>query len=165
MKKIALTLIAALTMSMAAQAQNEGKKKGEKKFDKTEMAQKRTDRMVEQYGLNDDQAKKLLALNTEYADKMGPRGGHRGGGHGPGPRPQGNGEQKMRPQGDGQQQGARPAPDKAEMEKMKATHDAYNKELKGIMTDAQYAKYTEDMKKMRQHRGEPKGGSQKRSEY
>ena len=91
-----MTLAAAILMCSAAVAQEEQQKKGprpEKKFDKTEMVKHRTDETVKQYSLNADQADKLLKLNMEYADKMGPgprgpRGPHHGGRPGMRPKPE-----------------------------------------------------------------------------
>lgn|SRR5574344_434659 len=76
MKKYVLAVIAVFTMSMAfAQAPQEGFRPQLSNKNKTELAQKRTDKMVRKYGLNDKQAKELLALNTEYQGKIGIPGG------------------------------------------------------------------------------------------
>ena len=48
------------------------KKDGEKKdVCKSDFAQKRTEQMVERYGLNSDQKAKLLAVNTAFFEKYG----------------------------------------------------------------------------------------------
>mgnify|MGYP002626982802 CR=1 FL=1 len=78
MKKLMMTMIAAVMMSSAAFAQDNQKecKCSEKKADNTEMVKHRTDKMVKKYGLNDQQAAQLLEVNTKYSDKMEPRGQH-----------------------------------------------------------------------------------------
>ena len=164
MKRIAMTLAAAILMCSAAVAQEEQQKKGprpEKKFDKTEMVKHRTDETVKQYSLNEKQAAKLLELNTKYADKMGPgpRGPHRGGpgrhhGMRPGPKPDGETaatpqqpkDEKKRPELTEEQK----AKMKAEREEMQETMKAYDAELQKIMTDEQYKQYKADMEKRRQ---------------
>lgn len=164
MKRIVLALVAMFTLTTAAMAQSEVKKMA--RPSKAEMAQHMTDRMAEQYGLNDKQKAKLLDLNTRYADKMGPMRGR-------GPRPAGG----MRPgKRDGQQtetkQQGRPQMNdsiRAKMaknrEEMKATHEAYEKELKSIMTSDQYQKYQEQRSQMRGPKGKrgPQGRPQKDS--
>lgn len=118
-----------------------------------EMIQQRTDETVKEYGLNEDQAKQLLELNTKYADKMpmgfGRMGGRRGGG-----RPGGQGGPQGgfgggAPQGGfgGGQMPQMTDEMRARMEEMRKqmteTREAYNKELEKIMTPEQYKKYTE----------------------
>ena len=161
MKRIIMTMAAAVLMSSAVLAQE--KKEGqrpERKFDKTEMIKHRTDETVKQYSLNEKQAAKLLELNTKYADKMGPRGPHRGGpgrhhGMRPGPKPDGETaatpqqpkDEKKRPELTEEQK----AKMKAEREEMQQTMKAYDAELQKIMTDEQYKQYKADMEKRRQH--------------
>jgi len=139
MKKMILTCVVATMISASAVAQDQVNQQ-EKKFDKTEMIQHRTNRMVKEYGLNSDQAEKLLKLNTKYADKM-PMG-HRGGrGKGPG-----------KQAGDGQRP---PRMDASKRSEMKATREAYQTELKSIMTTEQYTQYEQKEKNRRPdgHRG------------
>ena len=102
MKKVMMALIAATMISGSAMAQDENK--DGQRPDPKEMIQKRTDAVVEKYGLDEAQAAKLLELNTEYAEKMpmmGGRGGRQGGPQG-GP---GQGGPQGGPQGP---QGERP---------------------------------------------------------
>ena len=144
MKKMILTCVVATMISASAVAQDQVNQQ-EKKFDKTEMIQHRTNRMVKEYGLNSDQAEKLLKLNTKYADKM-PMG-HRGGrGKGPG-----------KQAGDGQRP---PRMDASKRSEMKATREAYQTELKSIMTTEQYTQYEQKEKNRRPggHRGGPGQG-------
>lgn len=155
MKQMIMTLLAAVMVSTAAGAQDKDSNKPSMDNNrKQEMVKHRTDKMVEDYQLNDKQAKKLLALNTEYADKIRPH--HRGphGPHGPhgmrGQRPEPpkenmNGERPEPPKGD--------RPDRRK--EMAETMKAYDAELQKIMTAEQYEKYKADMKQRRErdHKG------------
>ncbi|MBQ8463623.1 MAG: DUF4890 domain-containing protein [Prevotella sp.] len=163
MKKIVLALVAAITMSATAVAQDENKQKRDRQQpDRTEMVKQRTAETVKTYGLNDTQAAKLLELNLQYADKMGPMGGPQRGGR-DGRRPQVN--RGDRQQGDtlragGQQQRQRPSREDMEKrrEEMKKQMEAYNAELQKIMTEDQYKAYQADAQK-RMQQG-PRGGRQ-----
>ena len=147
MKKIFVTMMAALLVSTSAMAQQqENQQRPERKFDKTEMIKHRTDETVSRYKLSDKQAKQLLELNTKYADKMGPRGPHRHGHHGAGRPP-------MPPKDDKAQRPDPPKDDSKMQERrkeMEATMKAYDAELKKIMIEAQYQSYQADHKKMRE---------------
>ena len=159
MKKMILALVAMMTMT-AVQAQDDNRPaRGERRqFDKTEMVKRRTDDAVKKYGLNEDQAAKLLTLNTKYADKMGPgmrgpRGGRRGGGARPAPdgtdtnkRPEMTEEMKQ------QMENRR----KEYMETMKQ----YDEELQTILTPEQYKEYKADAEK-RMREGGRRGGSRR----
>lgn len=118
-------------------------KQDRKMPDKSEIIQKRTDRMAERYGLDENQAKALLELNKQYADKMF-MGGRPGRGNGP------------RRAISGDSVSMRKRPDKSQIEemmkKMTETREAYNNSLKKIMNDSQFSKYEEDQKKMMQRR-------------
>lgn len=161
MKKIVLTLAAAMMLSVAAFAQDDNNREQRRpRMDKNEMIQKRTERTAKQYGLNEKQTKKLQALNEKYSDTMfmGMRPGGDRRPDGPGMRP-GNrrgGEREMREAG-----GPRQRPEmndsmraefKKRREEMQQKMEAYNAELKSIMTEEQYKAYQEDMQK-RQRRG------------
>ena len=144
MKKMIVTMMAALLISTTAMAQEqENQQRALRKFDKTEMIKHRTDETVSRYKLNDKQAKQLLELNTKYADKMGPRGPHRHGHHGAGRPP-------MPPK---DMKGKRPEPpkDDAKMQEhrkeMEATMKAYDAELQKIMTADQFKSYQADRQK------------------
>ena len=105
MKKVFLALVAMITVT-AAQAQGDNRpQRGDRQVDRTEMIKQRTDNTVQKYGLNEDQAAKLLALNTKYADKIG-FGGMRGGARGDRPRPNfgGGGGQGAQHHGEGKAQ-------------------------------------------------------------
>ena len=144
MKRIFMFLVAALMACTTtfAQSQNENGQ-ARKAVDKTQLVKMRTEAMVKQLGLNEAQAEKLLALNTEYADKLpGMRGnrGQRGNrGHG-GERPSSEEMQKKMPES-------------------KAAMVAYNTKLKTILTEEQMAKYTEMQKSRAQRGGNRQGGT------
>ena len=167
MKKVIMIALMAASVSLSAMAQEQGQR-GQRNFDPTEMAQRRTDMMAERYGLDESQKGKLLELNKKYPGMMmGPRMGE--------PRPGGGGDGQMRRQrpqqgnGDNQQagprqmQGQRPGfgpgqggpgrgPGRFNPEQMKE----YEEALKGILTDEQYQKYEADkkerMERMQQRR-------------
>ncbi|WP_279149270.1 DUF4890 domain-containing protein [Segatella bryantii] len=153
MKKMILTMMVALlvgTSAMAQDSQNDSRHPA--KFDKTEMIKHRTDEIVSRYKLDEKQAKKLLELNTKYADKMMPRGhrhhGHHGAGRPPMP-PKGDKVQRREPPKDGGKM-------KERRKEMEATMKAYDSELKKIMTDDQYNTYQDDQKKMREKHHRPR---------
>ena len=162
MKKVIMMTIVAVSLSFSAMAQENDQKKDQNADRSEMMIQRRTDMMVERYGLDEAQKEKLLELNKKYPGMMGPRmGGQRPGGgdrqmrrQGP---PQGNGDNQQAGQGQGQ--GQRPAfgsgqrgPGRFNPEQMQE----YEEALKGIMTDEQYKKYEADrkerMERMQQRR-------------
>ena len=169
MKKLILAFVALITMT-TVQAQNDNSPRGERRqFDRTEMLKRRTDETVKKYGLNEEQAAKLLELNTKYADKMvpgmgGPRDGRRGGAR-PGFDANRN---RNRQQGQRQQMTEE---QRQEMAKQRAERQAameqYTTELQAIMTPEQYSAYKADMEKnVRQQgqgarRGGPRGEQQR----
>ena len=126
-------------------AQDDNKK--EKKLDKTEMVKKHTERMATKYKLDEKQAKKLLDLNTKYADKLNMAPGM-GQGMGPGrngvrpERKQMTDEQKKQMQERRQQR--------------QANMEAYKTELKKILNDEQLKQYETDM-------AQGRNGGQKRN--
>lgn len=183
MKKAMMALVAAVMMSTNMAAQTDGQTQAtprQPQMDKTEMIKKHTEQMVKDYALDEQQAAALLALNTEYSDKMpmmmgpGPRDGQRGQ-QGEmrrpmrGQRPQNS---EARPQRDearpqlpdsvrpGRMQrpmGGRPGMNREEMRKVM---EGYNEGLKKIFTDEQFKKYEETMNKRRQQMG--RGGQRGR---
>ena len=171
MKKAIFTMAAVIMMSSAAMAQDEQKKDNKRQMpDKTEMTQRRTDMMVQRYGLDDKQKAKLLKLNTEYADKIGGPGmGMRRGGDGMRPGMGGGMRPGQRPNmggGDNNRGGQRPEMTeeqrtemRKQMEEMRKNREAYGAELKKIMTEEQYKKYQEDeQSRFRGGRGGMRGG-------
>ncbi len=134
MKKLMLTLAAVMLIGTAAMAQDDNKK--EKKLDKTEMVKKHTERMATKYKLDEKQAKKLLDLNTKYADKL-----NMGPGMGQGMGPGRNGVRPERKQMTDEQ--------KKQMQERRqqrqANMEAYKTELKKILNDEQLKQYETDM--------------------
>lgn len=123
MKKIVM-MMAALMLTATMSAQPDPSQKP-KEMTPAERVQMKTDKMTKRYGLTDKQAKKVQKLNEKYQGKFAP------------------GHKKFR---EGMTNPPR-RPDKAQMEQMKKDHEAYNAELKGIMTAEQYQKYQADAKK------------------
>ena len=149
-KKTFFVALAAMTLTLCANAQsNESDGKG--RPNPQEMIQKRTDEMVSTYGLNSEQAEKLLELNKKYAETMRPMN--------PGPRPERrdsasvNGERPAPPQQGCQNcscQGGEPqGPQKPGNSQM----EAYNTELKAIIGEENFSKYEEAMKQRMRPRG------------
>ena len=139
MKKIVLSMVALLSMTVAV-AQDA---KSDKKAPKEPTAEEMTNRMAQDLKLTDEQKTKVLALNKEYQDVLKAPRGFRG------PRPEG--KQGKRPQTDGKteateqqggkQKGQRPELTEEQKAKFKAHHakrSEYDKKLKQILTDDQY---------------------------
>ena len=173
MKKMMVAFIAmAMCANVMAQEVNEQKQEP-KPVDKEEMAQKRTDFMVERYGLNEEQAAKLLELNKAHVDKQRPmrRDLRRP--------PMKKFEGKPLEEKEIVPEEMEKAPEKMEkvpekMEKaelkdkpalkdmkpglrdeMKKEREAYENELQKIMTEEQFSAYKKDSEK--RHHG-PRGG-------
>lgn len=155
MKKTILAIAATIMIATAVQAQDDDSKKRPqgKRPDRTEMVEHRTSMVVKKYGLNDEQAKKLLELNKAYADKMGPRMGGRQGGHrGPGNGQRPGADKKQEKKADGTTEATLKPNDserKAHREQMEANMKAYDAELQKIMTPEQFKNYKADQEKMR----------------
>ena len=167
MKKMIMALVAALTITLAASAQDDRsdnkqprpERKEMRRMDPQQMAAMRTERAVERYGLNEQQAAQLLELNKQYAGKMMPQRGPRGqrpdsvGGKRPMKSAQ-MGDNAQRPERNGQRpqmRGNGPRDFGKQME-------AYDAEIKKIFTDEQYKKYKADQEERRSHmrRHEPR---------
>jgi hypothetical protein len=148
MKKIVIAITAALTISLGAMAQ-EGQPEGNRgrgRMNQTEMIQRRTDAMTQRLGLNETQAKKLLELNTKYAGKMGPRGGMQRP-----PRQAAPIDTAQRPRPEMRGRGQMP-------EEMRKNMEAYDTELKAILTEEQYEAYKKDLQNRPQRGGEGRRG-------
>lgn len=156
MKKLVLTMIAMVTMSLSAMAQDTAQVR--RQFSPEQMAKMRTDAVVKKYGLNDDQAKKLLDLNTRFAGKirpMGPMGGQRRGGQ----RMQGDRPQRMNPdslRAQGQRRGQGQRGGGFNREEMQKNMEDYNNELKSILTPEQYEAYQKDEQQNRRQFNGPR---------
>jgi Spy/CpxP family protein refolding chaperone len=164
MKKLIMALVAFMTVT-ASQAQgNFGQGNGERReIDRTEMTKRRTDDAVKKYSLNEDQAAKLLALNTKYADKIGfGMGGMRGGARGDRPRPNFGGGQGM---GQGGQRPEMTEEMREQFAKMRQEREEaqkqYDTELQQIMTPEQYKAYQADQEEMRRNFGRRGQGGQR----
>src|SRR5574344_720242 len=144
MKKIMLTMIAAMTMSLAmAQNPSDGKPN---RHPEPMTVEQITTQMQTKLGLNDEQYAKVKALNEKYADIL-KRPAMRG----------------MRPNGFGNMEnGERPQMTeemKNMMEEQRTKRLAYKNELKSILSTSQYTTYQNMMPK-RRHRG-PEGENDK----
>ena len=148
MKKIVLTMIAILSMTVAM-AQNGERREGgrePRQFTPEQM----TENLAGRLNLNDDQKAKLLELNTEYKDVV--FGGQRFGGRNGGDRPQrnenaGEGQRPQRPQLTEEQ--------RAQWQERMKKRQEYEEKLKSILTEEQYKQYQE----MRPQRGQRRGGN------
>lgn len=142
MKKIVLTMIAILSMTVAM-AQNDEKRdgnRGPRQFTPEQMVENLAGRL----NLNDDQKAKLLELNTEYKDVLGgPRWGGRNGGNRP---------QRNENAGEGQRPQLTEEQRAQWQERMKKRQE-YEEKLKGILTEEQYKQYQEMRPQRRQRRG------------
>ena len=75
MKKILLTIVAGMLMTANVMAQEANQNRPERRqMDPKEMVKQRTNETVEKYKLSEEQAAKLLDLNTKFMGKipMGP---------------------------------------------------------------------------------------------
>lgn len=176
MKKAMMAIVAAVMMSvnMTAQSDNQAQMPQQRTMDKEQMIKERTEQMVKEYGLSEEQAEKLLALNTEYAEKLPPMIGRAPQGmRRPDPteaRPQR--DDVRRQMGDGrvqreetrrqapdsmrtgrfrQQMGPRPGMNREEMRKVM---DEYQAGVEKIFTEEQFKKYKEDMQQRRRPMGQ-----------
>lgn len=146
MKKIMLTMIAAMTMTMSlAMAQNPSDGKPNRHPEPMTVEQITT-QMQTKLGLNDEQYAKVKALNEKYADIL-KRPAMRG----------------MRPNGFGNMDNGERPQMTEEMKNMMEEHRtkrlAYENELKSILSTSQYTTYQNMMPK-RGHRG-PEGENDK----
>ena len=158
-----MAIAAAVMMSSTMLAQ-ENKPEGRpemKRGDRTEMMKKRTEETVQRYGLNEEQAAKLLELNTRYAEKMGPRGPRMGRQQGQRP----DSMKQRKPKGEmkeAPQNGERKPEMRGNFEEMRKNMEAYDAELQKIMTEEQFKAYKADQEK-RMKEG-PRGRRPQRSE-
>ena len=133
MKKMMLMLVALFSMTVAMAQNADGRQS--RKMDAATV----TTMMTQKLGLNADQQKKVEALNKKYESILRPGFG--------GLRPQ-MGQGPARDKNAGQ----RPEPteeQKAEMKQRFEQRKAYEKELKGILSEDQYKTYLQ----MRPHHG------------
>lgn len=137
MKKIMMTMLALLCMTVASAQQTVASSRQPRQFDATTQ----TSLMAEKLGLSSDQKTKVEALNKEYAELFTRPQMRRAtqGGSSTGERPELTDEQK--------------AQMKANMEARRTKREEYNTKLKSILTDTQYQNYQSQMQSRRGHRG------------
>lgn len=130
MKKILMTMVALLSMTVVMAQTNNGERKAPKKMTHEEM----TTQMTSQLKLTDAQKTKVAALNKEYQDYLMPE---------PPQKPEEangqntSGEKKAK----GQKVGQKPSGDKKPNGQNQAKRQEYEKKLKKILTDEQYQSY------------------------
>ena len=161
MKKLVMAVTAALVFSMSAMAQDG--QRPQRNFDQAEMVKNRTEQVVSKYGLNEQQAQQLLELNKKYADKMMPARGFRSDGRGGRARMRPNRPDSLqrpqrpeRPEGNdsiGRERRPRMQGGRQGQGDMRQTMEAYNAELKGIMTEEQFKAYQADQQNRMRQRG------------
>lgn len=145
MKKVVLALVALFVFTVNGNSQVPQVRQN-RQFSKEEMVQRRTDRLAQDLGLNENQKASLLKLNTDFADKLG---------------------NTMRPRmGRGEaQKGLENTvkPNEQEVQKMrdeiKTNREKYNAELKKILTSEQYAKYEQQQKDRMKQFGDRQRGN------
>ena len=162
MKKMMFSLLAMLMFYSTAFAQGCCKKDGEKKdVCKSDFAQKRTEQMVERYGLNSDQKAKLLAVNTAFFEKYGKKC------NGCPNKDQANKDccgkkEEAKQCCCNKKECSREAPGNSKCnqsicekennkEQVKADVAKYKSDLKQIFTKEQYEKYENDIKERQEH--------------
>ena len=139
MKKLMMTAMLMLAMTAAMAQSNKPAKMD---------AATLTEFLVKQLGLNSTQKTKVSALNKKYESVLGGPG--MGGPGMGGPRPErGNRE------GNNEQRGQRPELTDSQKQQRQTQRQAYEKELKGILTDDQYKSY--------QNMGRPQGNGEERN--
>lgn len=163
MKKISLLLVAfIMSMGMVmAQAPQRGERK---QMDPKARAEKMTERMANEYGLNDTQKEKLLTLNTTMTEKMGdkPHGRkHRDGKavKSEKKKPEAGKSETQKPEN----YEARKAEREKRMAAMKESREAYDAKVKEIFTEEQYNKYqTHLAERQQKHKEKAKDGRKDR---
>lgn len=142
MKRISILMIALLMIGGMAMAQGH-RKGGNRKMDPKAHAERMTERMVKEYSLNDTQKRQLLEANQALVEKMGSRkeGAKRD-------MKQGNKEKCTQgtdsccSKKEGREAPKMAKEDREKMHKeMKASREAYDAQLKKIMTNEQYDAY------------------------
>lgn len=131
MKKILMTMVALLSMTVVMAQTNNGERKAPKKMTHEEM----TTQMTSQLKLTDAQKTKVAALNKEYQDDLMPE---------PPQKPtDANGQNCTSGQkkANDQKTGKKSSGDKKPDSKNQAKRQEYEKKLKRILTDDQYKSY------------------------
>ncbi|MBC8595170.1 DUF4890 domain-containing protein [Oscillospiraceae bacterium N12] len=137
MKRIVFFMVTLFLMGgvMMAQGPRDGKK-----MDPKARAEKMTERMAKELSLNDTQKQQLLELNLAQTEKMCNKASM-------------SKDQKCDKKGKGKASEMTKEDRKKMREEMRASRDAYDAQLKKILTNEQYESYTkkqaEHMQKMR----------------
>lgn len=134
MRKIALLSVAVILTSFMAMAQQPGKRGERPNMDPTERANQMTEHMAKEYSLTDEQKEKLSAINLEFTQSMTP-------------------PEQAKSDADKKKSSEKDSDRRAEMQQK---YEAYNAQLKEVLTDEQYEAYTKKEAE-RQKRG-PRGG-------
>ena len=158
MKKIVMILAMAATVTLGY-AQDDKKCCGNCDKQQPPTKEQMMQRITDELGLTDQQAKDLAALNEEYADVLEGPGHHGPGHHGKHGKPGGKpGMHRQQPQADQQLAQAPQRPQltdeqrqqmQAKREQAKVRRDEYDQKVQQILTAEQYEK----MKTMRPQRG------------
>ncbi|MBR1927274.1 MAG: DUF4890 domain-containing protein [Bacteroidales bacterium] len=146
MKKALFLAAAALALSLGAYAQENGRRQRGERPDEATMIKMRTERMTQQLGLDETQSAKVLELNQKYPNVMsGGPGGPGRPGPGMGRPPRGERPRGERPQLTEDQKKA--------FEEARAAREAYEAELKEILTDDQFQTWKESQQRRPEGRG------------
>ena len=132
MRKLFLAILCCLSASVFAQGQ--GGPQGGGQFDPEQMITRQADRLKETCGLSDEQYAKVKEFYKKQQEEM---------------------MKQFQEGGQGQGQGQRMS-----REDMEKRREAQNAELKKILTEEQYKKYTEAQAQQRQRRGQGGQGGQ-----
>lgn len=140
MKKVILTLLAVMTMSFAmAQSTDNANRQAPKHM----TSEQKLEQMKTTLSLSDEQVAKIKVLNAKYADVFKGPGANGG-------QPPKRDNNSASSSEDNNKRPEMNAEMKAQMEKMMMQRKAYETELKGILSDSQYAAY----QKMQPQRGQ-----------
>lgn len=164
MKKFFLTFIAVLALSSGVMAQqSNGPRRGGQRMDPTEMINRRVQQMAERYNLTEEQKTAVMALNQKYFTQQGQR---QNADSVRAQRPQNDSVRAERPrrsQGEARQGGNRQQGwGRQGGNGFGRNMEAYNEELKAILTPEQYAAYEKDQQEMRNRMGGRQGGQRMR---
>ena len=128
-----------LTVSVTVAAQSENGNGQRPRFNREEMIKSRTEMMVKKYGLNEEQAAQLQALNEKQMPQMrAPRNGQK---------QEKADSTSQRPRREGKNADGQGRRREGPQRMGGFDMEAYNAELQKIMTPEQYKAYQEDMSK------------------
>ena len=165
MKKTLLVITAALLLCVSAFAQWENRGQGFQRPDEATLIKMRTDWMVRELGLNETQAEKLLELNQKYPNALRPGQGGPGMGRARRERPEEanvgqEGNETEKATGKEARKARKAKKDKeaeGQVDEMQAAREAYENELKEILTEDQFKTWKENMNRRQQGQGRPGG--------